>query len=83
MALRKDKMHKNRRSAALPSRFIPLETDFEYAGMRLRCVARGPHDIGRACMGCALRTCFCDTLQCSRSDRQDGTSVWFVRINQQ
>lgn len=82
MALRKDKIHKNKRSATPPMRFIPLEAEFNYAGMRLKCVARGPHERGRACMGCALRASFCDTLQCSRSDRQDGTSVWFVNINQ-
>ena len=82
MALQKGKLHKNKRSVSLPMRFIPVGTEFDYAGMRLRCEVRGPHEIGRACMGCALRASFCDTLQCSRSDRQDGTSVWFVNTNQ-
>lgn len=63
----------------LPSRFVPLGAEIDYAGMKLTCVVRGEHNIGQACIGCALRNCFCDTLQCSRSDREDGVSVWFVK----
>lgn len=79
MALLKVKPCKNRRSVMLPSRFVPLGGEIDYAGMRLRCVVRGDHCIGQACIGCDLRNCFCDTLQCSRSDREDGMSVWFVK----
>lgn len=81
MSLLKVKPCKNRRSVMLPSRFVPLGAEIDYAGMRLRCVPRGDfREVRDVCKGCALRSHFCNSLQCSRSDREDGVSIWFVRV---
>lgn len=77
----KDKEDKNHRSMSLPTKFIPLGTEFVYSGMMLRCVPRGRCLPRTVCDGCALRGCFCDRIQCSKFDREDATSVWFVDIS--
>ncbi len=70
---------KSERSSTLPSRFVPVGGLLTVAGVEYVAVPRPKVPYPRlVCSGCGLRSRYCTDLACSRSDRLDGVSVWFV-----
>ena len=83
MARRSGIEEKSERSLALPSRFVPIGGKLVLTGSTYICVVRPKVRFPRlVCSGCGLRSKFCNDIACSRSDRVDGESVWFVPVEE-
>ena len=55
---------------------------FEYLGVKAECVRDDVFGF-RNCLRCAFRgSGECDTLSCSRYEREDDTDVHFIRLQQ-
>lgn len=79
MARIKGKTDKARRSMMLPTRIVPVGGTIVVGGVRMRAVVRPKVSVpAMVCSGCAMRSRFCDNYACSRTDRDDGMSIWFV-----
>lgn len=64
---------------------MPIGTEFESNGVRLRCVLRPEIEYPRdACSGCFYSRNYvtCPKSQCSSIGRNDGKSVWFVEVGE-
>lgn len=74
----------------LPTRYVPLGSEFTRYGVRLVCVRRPRVEcISGSCRGCWFShgrkkingetvMLNCNDIQCSSWDRMDGLNVWFV-----
>lgn len=74
---------KSERSQALPGRFIPVGGKLVLTGCTYIAVVRPKVKYPRlVCSGCGLRSKFCNDIACSKSDRVDGLSVWFIPFDE-
>ena len=77
-------------SNGLPTRYVPVGSEFTRYGVRLVCVKRPQvGSVSAACKGCWFSRgrkviggetvmLNCNDIQCSKWDRMDGRNVWFV-----
>ena len=87
----KESSRRSGKGVGLPTRFVRVGDVFSRYGKVLRCVERPAAGVmmpSDACMGCFF-SCSrsvnsminCNDIQCSKFDRMDGRSVWFVEEN--
>lgn len=72
---------KEMRGSVDPRRFTPVGGVFRVGDAEYVVVPRrGGIRPYEACRGCHFSTGYCPSQQCSSFDREDGRSVWFVRV---